>query len=90
VIQIVSTGEALMERRLAEIPQRNGATSRSTLRRGNMCWTIWHTASRPSSTNRLPTSEGNCRRVRSYRDGQPVQSREAVSRRDRLIEKLAP
>src|SRR5580693_5144714 len=34
-------------------------------------------------------SEGNLASRPVYRDGQPVQSREAVARRDRLIEKLA-
>jgi hypothetical protein len=34
-------------------------------------------------------SEGNLSSRPVYRDGQPVESREAVARRDRLIEKLA-
>ena len=34
-------------------------------------------------------SEGNLSSRRVYRDGQPVESREAVARRDRMIEKLA-
>ena len=37
VIQIVSTGEALMERRLAEWRPRNGTMSRWTSRRASMC-----------------------------------------------------
>ena len=36
-----------------------------------------------------PTSEGKLCSRPVYRDGQPVESREAVARRDRLIEKLA-
>ncbi|PNB52581.1 methylase, partial [Pseudomonas sp. GW531-E2] len=34
-------------------------------------------------------SEGNLSSRPVFRDGQPVESREAVTRRDRLIEKLA-
>ena len=54
-----------------------------------MCWII--------SRIRFPTqlyepftdSEGNLSSRPVYRDGQPVQCRDAVARRDRLIEKLA-
>ena len=57
--------------------------------RANTCSIISRTASRPSSTSRFTDSEGNLSSRPVYRDGQPVQSREAVARRDRLIEKLA-
>ena len=40
-------------------------------------------------TSPTPTARAISRRVPVYRDGQPVQCREAVDRRDRLIEQLA-
>ncbi|MBB4423849.1 hypothetical protein GGD66_002393 [Bradyrhizobium sp. CIR48] len=55
VIQIVSTGEALMERRLAEIPTEDGATSRSTSPRASMSSTISPIPFRFSSTSPSPT-----------------------------------
>jgi predicted RNA methylase len=69
VIQIVSTGEALMERRLAEIPTEE-----------------WNDI-RVDITPR--DSEGNLSSRPVFRDGQPVESREAVARRNELIERLA-
>jgi len=51
VIQIVSTGEALMERRLAEIPTENGATCRSDITPREYVLDYSRTASRPSSSS---------------------------------------
>ena len=63
VIQIVSTGEALMERRLAEIPTEEwGDVQVDITPRANMCWIIWRTAFRPNSTNPLPIARVTCRR----------------------------
>ena len=64
VIQIVSTGEALMERRLAEIPTEEWGDVQVDITRANMCWIIWRTASRPNSTSRLPIAKVTCRRDR--------------------------
>ena len=88
VVQLVSTGEALMERRLAEIPTEEWGDVRSTSRRANTCSTICHAF--PTQLYEPYTdAEGNLLSRPVYRDGQPVQWREAVERRDRLIEHLA-
>ncbi|BCH05184.1 methylase (plasmid) [Mesorhizobium sp. 131-2-5] len=90
VIQIVSTGEALMERRLAEIPTEE--------------WSDLHVDVTPREyvggylMHSFPTqlfeeysdAEGNVySRPVHDEDGNPVQCREAVRRRDEMIEKLA-
>ncbi len=89
VIQIVSTGEALMERRLAEIPTEEwGDVQVDITPREYVLDYLAH--SFPTQLYEPFTdSEGNLSSRPVYRDGQPVQSREAVARRDRLIEKLA-
>ncbi len=89
VIQIVSTGEALMERRLAEIPAEDwGDVQVDITPREYVLDYLAH--SFPTQLYAPFTdSEGNLSSRPVYRDGQPVQSREAVARRDRLIEKLA-
>jgi len=90
VVQIVSTGEALMERRLAEIPTEE--------------WSDLHVDVTPREyvggylMHSFPTqlfeeysdAEGNITsRPVHDADGNPVQCREAVRRRDEMIEKLA-
>ena len=90
VVQIVSTGEALMERRLADIPTEE--------------WSDLHVDVTPREyvggylLSSFPTqlfeeysdAEGNItsRSVHDA-DGNPVQCREAVRRRDEMIERLA-
>lgn len=90
VVQIVSTGEALMERRLAEIPTEE--------------WSDLHVDVTPREyvggylLNSFPTqlfeeysdADGNITsRPVHDEDGNPVQCREAVRRRDEMVEKLA-
>ncbi|TGP87939.1 MULTISPECIES: strawberry notch family protein [unclassified Mesorhizobium] len=90
VVQIVSTGEALMERRLAEIPTEE--------------WSDLHVDVTPREyvggylMHSFPTqlfeeysdAEGNVySRPFHEEDGNPVQCREAVRRRDEMVEKLA-
>jgi predicted RNA methylase len=89
VIQIVSTGEALMERRLAEIPTEEwGDVQVDITPREYVVDYLAH--SFPVQLYEPFTdSEGNLCSRPVYRDGQPVESRNAVARRDRLIEKLA-
>jgi hypothetical protein len=89
VIQIVSTGEALMERRLAEIPTEEwGDVQVDITPREYVLDYLAH--SFPTQLYEPFTdSEGNLSSRPVYRDGQPVQCREAEARRDRLIEKLA-
>ena len=89
VIQIVSTGEALMERRLADIPTEEwGDVQVDITPREYVLDYLAH--SFPIQLYAPFTdSEGNLSSRPVYRDGQPVHCRDAVGRRDRLIEKLA-
>ncbi len=89
VIQIVSTGEALMERRLAEIPTEEWNDVRVDITpREYVLDYLAH--SFPTQLYEPYTdSEGNLSSRPVYRDGQPVESREAAARRDELIERLA-
>ncbi len=89
VVQIVSTGEALMERRLAEIPTDEwGDISIDITPREYVLDYLAH--SFPTQLfEEFTDGEGNLASRPVYRDGQPVQCREALERRDRLIEHLA-
>jgi predicted RNA methylase len=89
IIQIVSTGEALMERRLAEIPTEEwGDVQVDITPREYVLDYLAH--SFPTQLfEPFTDSEGNLSSRPIYRDGQPVQCRDAVERRDRLIERLA-
>ena len=89
VIQIVSTGEALMERRLAEIPTEewNDVLVDITPREYVLDY-LAH--SFPVQLYEPFTdSEGNLSSRPVTRDGQAMECREAVARRDELIEWLA-
>jgi predicted RNA methylase len=89
VAQIVSTGEALMERRLAEIPtsEWNDIAVDITPREYVLDY-LAH--SFPTQLfEEYTDDEGNLLSRPVFRDGQPVQCREAIERRDRMIEKLA-
>jgi len=89
IIQIVSTGEALMERRLAEIPTEEwGDVQVDITPREYVLDYVAH--SFPTQLHEPFTdSEGNLSSRPVFRDGQPVQCRDAVARRDRMIERLA-
>lgn len=89
VVQIVSTGEALMERRLAEIPTEEwGDVSVDITPREYVLDYLAH--SFPTQLfEEFTDGEGNLSSRPVFRDGQPVQCREAVERRDRMIERLA-
>jgi hypothetical protein len=89
IVQIVSTGEALMERRLAEIPTEDwGDVSVDITPREYVLDYLAH--SFPTQLfEPFTDSEGNLSSRPVYRDGQPVQCRDAVERRDRMIERLA-
>jgi predicted RNA methylase len=89
VIQIVSTGEALLERRLAEIPTEDWSDVQVDITPREYVLDYLAHSFPVQLHEPFTDGEGNlCSRPLS-RDGQPVQSREAVKRRDRLIEKLA-
>jgi predicted RNA methylase len=90
VIQIVSTGEALMERRLAEIPtaEWNDVSVDITPREYVLDY-LKH--SFPTQLYEPFTDDDGNLSSRPVFDeeGNPVHSREAVERRDRMIEHLA-
>jgi predicted RNA methylase len=89
VVQIVSTGEALMTRRLANIPTEDwGDVQIDITPREYVLDYLAH--SFPVALHEPFTdSEGNLSSRPVLRDGQPVECREAVARRDALIERLA-
>ncbi|HEY1243909.1 MAG TPA: strawberry notch family protein [Hyphomicrobiaceae bacterium] len=89
VVQLVSTGEALMERCLADIPTEEwGDLVVDTTPRGTILTYLTH--SFPTQLfEEYTDSDGNLASRPVLRDAQPVQCREAVERRDRLIEHLA-
>jgi predicted RNA methylase len=89
VIQIVSTGEALMERRLAEIPTEEWSDVQVDITPREYVLDYLAHSFPVQLYEPFTDSEGNLCSRPVYRDGQPVQSREAVARRDRLIEQLA-
>ena len=89
VIQIVSTGEALMERRLAEIPTEEWGDVQVDITPREYVLDYLDHSFPVQLYEPFSDSEGNLCSRPVYRDGQPVESREAVARRDRLIEKLA-
>ncbi|MET2831256.1 strawberry notch family protein [Mesorhizobium shangrilense] len=90
VVQIVSTGEALMERRLAELPTEEWADLHVDVTpREYVGGYLMH--SFPTQLfEEYSDAEGNVySRPVHDADGNPVQCREAVRRRDGMIEKLA-
>lgn len=88
VVQIVSTGEALLERRLADIPTEEwGDIAVDITPREYVLDYLAH--SFPTQLFEPYTDgEGNLCSRPVMRDGQPVQCRDALERRDRLIEHL--
>jgi predicted RNA methylase len=89
VIQIVSTGEALMERRLAEIPTEEWNDVRVDITPREYVLDYLAHSFPVQLYEPFTDSEGNLSSRPVFRDGQPVESRDAVARRDRLIETLA-
>ena len=89
VVQLVSTGESLMERRLAEIPVESWEDLDIDITPREY---VLEYLAKGFPTQLYELYEDEDGRLQSrlvMRDGQPVQSREAVELRDRLIEKLA-
>ncbi|WP_028034382.1 strawberry notch-like NTP hydrolase domain-containing protein [Chelativorans sp. J32] len=89
VIQIVSTGEALMERRLAEIPTEEWGDLKMDLSPREYVLDYLVHSFPVQLYEPFTDSEGNLSSRPVYRDGQPVESREAVARRDEMIASLA-
>ena len=89
VIQIVSTGEALMERRLSEIPTEEWNDIRVDITPREYVLDYLVHSFPVQLYEPFTDSEGNLSSRPVVRDGQPVECREAARRRDTLIEKLA-
>jgi hypothetical protein len=89
VIQIVSTGEALMERRLSDIPTDEWNDIRVDITPREYVMDYLAHSFPVQLYEPFTDSEGNLSSRPVTRDGQPVECREAVRRRDALIEHLA-
>ncbi|WP_420965478.1 strawberry notch-like NTP hydrolase domain-containing protein [Bradyrhizobium sp. B120] len=89
VIQIVSTGEALMERRLAEIPPAEWNDVRVDITPREYVLDYLAHSFPVQLYEPFTDAEGNLSSRPVFRNGQPVESREAVARRNELIERLA-
>ncbi|WP_284198472.1 strawberry notch family protein, partial [Azospirillum oryzae] len=89
VVQLVSTGEALMERRLSDIPTEEwGDLTIDVTPRELVLEYLTH--SFPTQLHEPFTDADGILSSRPvWKDGQPVPCREAVERRDRVIERLA-
>lgn len=89
VIQIVSTGEALMERRLADIPTEEWNDVRVDITPREACLQYLAHSFPVQLYEPFTDNEGNLSSRPVTRDGQPVECRDAVRRRDALTEHLA-
>ena len=90
VIQLVSTGESLMDRRIAEIPasEWNDLSIDLTPRDGVLTYLQYSFPVQLQET--FSDDNGNLlSRPATDADGNPIQSQAAMERRDELIEKLA-
>jgi hypothetical protein len=88
VIQIVSTGEALMERRLSEIPTDEWNDISVDVTPREYVGSYLQHSFPVQLYEPFTDSEGNVSSRPVFRDGQPVESREAVARRDEMLEQL--
>ncbi len=88
VIQIVSTGEALTERRLAEIPTEEWNDISVDVTPREYVGSYLQHSFPVQLYEPFTDSEGNLSSRPVFRDGQPVESREAVARRDEMLEQL--
>jgi len=89
VVQLVSTGEALLDRRLAEIPAGEWADVQVDITPREYVLDYLAHGFPTQLFEVFTDTEGNLLSRPVFRDGQPVQSREAVERRERMIEHLA-
>jgi hypothetical protein len=89
VVQIVSTGEALMERRIAELPAEEWSDVQVDITPREYVLDYLAHAFPVQLYEPFTDGEGNLSSRPVYEDGQPVLCRDAVERRDRLIEHLA-
>jgi protein strawberry notch len=88
-VQLVSTGEALMERRLADIPTEEWGDVAVDITPRELTLSYLQHSFPTQLFEEYTDSDGNLASRPVLRDGQPVQCREAVERREKLIEHLA-
>ena len=88
VIQIVSTGEALMERRLSEIPTEEWNDISVDVTPREYVGSYLQHSFPVQLYEPFSDGEGNLSSRPVFRDGQPVQCREAVACRDEMLEQL--
>lgn len=88
VIQIVSTGEALMERRLAEIPTDEWNDLSVDVTPREYVGSYLQHSFPVQLYEPFTDGESNLSSRPVFRDGQPVECREAVARRDEMLEHL--
>ncbi|MCG2842334.1 strawberry notch C-terminal domain-containing protein, partial [Sandaracinobacter sp. RS1-74] len=88
VIQIVSTGEALMERRLSEIPTEEWNDISVDVTPREYVGSYLQHSFPVQLYEPFTDGEGNLSSRPVFRDGQPVKCREAVARRDEMLEQL--
>ena len=89
VVQVVSTGEALMARRIADIPAEEWGDVQVDITPREYVLDYLAHAFPVRLHEPFTDSEGNLSSRPVFRDGQPVPCRDAVLRRDRLVERLA-
>jgi predicted RNA methylase len=89
VVQIVSTGEALMERRLAEIPTDQWDDVQVDITPREYVLDYLAQSFPVQLYEPFTDGDGNLGSRAVFLEGRPVECREAVRRRDRMIEHLA-
>lgn len=89
VVQLISTGEALMDRRLADIPTEEWSDLDIDVTPREYVLSYLSHSFPTQLFEPYSDSEGRVYSRPVYDDGNPVQCRDAIARRDRLIEHLA-
>ena len=89
VVQLVSTSEALMERRLAQIPAGEWGDLSVDITPRELCLEYLAHSFPTQLFETYTDDNGNLLSRPVFVDGQPVHSKEAEARRDALIEHLA-
>jgi predicted RNA methylase len=89
IVQLVSTGESLMERRLAEIPTEEWGDLSIDVTPREYVLDYLAKGFPTQLYERFDDENGNLQSRPVVIEGKPVESREAIEIRDRLIERLA-
>ena len=90
IVQIVSTGEAILDRRLSEIPAAEWADLNVDLSPRDIVLTYLQHAFPTQLYEPYTDEDGNLRSRPAHDEaGNPIECRDAVAARDRMIEQLA-